>query len=250
MKDEFISIMIVDDEPEARDLLSLLLERVEGVTLAGVAENVDQALDQVVEKQPDLILLDIQMPGKNGFDLVHSLRGMNMDIGYIFITAYDEYAIQAIKVSAFDYLLKPVDPMELNKAIERFRDEKNQKLLNSRIDKLLTNLGINKRLKLNTRTGFLVIDPRDIICCTADGNYTEIFLANERREIVSSNLGSMERELADEDFFRVSRSALINKRYLTHVNSKAGTCRLQGESVMEVKVARNRLSKLEGIWGR
>ena len=250
MNEEKISILIVDDEPEARDLLSILLGRIEGVNVAGEAENVENALLLVEKKEPDLILLDIQMPGKSGFELVSQLHEMRKDTGYIFITAHDEYAIRAVGASAFDYLLKPVDPEELARAIERFRVEWKQKLLNDHIDALLSDLGIGKRLKLNTRTGFLVIDPRDIIYCMADGNYTEIVFANERREIISSNLGSMEKELSDDGFFRVSRSALINLRYLTHVDTKSGFCRLQAESVMEVKVARNRLGKLEGVWGR
>ena len=250
MKEENISILIVDDEPEARDLLTILLDRIEGVNLAGEAENVDDALLMVEEREPDLILLDIQMPGKSGFELVSKLNEMRKDTGYIFVTAYDEYAIQAVGASAFDYLLKPVDPEELARAIARFRVEWKKKVLNERIDTLLSGLGMGKRLKLNTRTGFLVIDPGDIVYCMADGNYTEIVMTNERHEIISSNLGSMVNELDDADFFRISRSALINLRYLTHVDNKSGICRLQSESVMELKVARNRLRRLEGVWGR
>jgi two-component system LytT family response regulator len=248
MIDDYVSVLIVDDEPEARDLLNMLLEQVKGVKIAGYAENVDEALIQVAEKKPDLILLDIQMPRRSGFELVEELRGSDHDMGYIFITAYNEYAIRAIKTAAFDYLLKPVDPELLKDAIWRFREEKQNKMFNERVDKLLNNLGTGRRIKVNTRTGFLVINPEEILCCTADGNYTEIAMANGRVEIISSNLGSMEKELADDGFFRASRSALINMRYLTHVNSKTATCRLQGESVVELTVARNRLRKLDKIW--
>ena len=250
MREEHVSVLIVDDEPEARDLLGILLERIEDVVVVGMADRVDDALVLVEEKRPDLILLDIQMPAKNGFELVSNLREKGTNTGYIFVTAYDEYAIQAVRASAFDYLPKPVDPEELTRAIMRFREEWKQKILNDHIDVLLTNLGMGKRLKLNTRTGFMVIDPREIVYCMADGNYTDIILNNERHEIISSNLGSMEKELGSDGFFRVSRSALINLRYLTHVDNKAGTCRLQAESVAELKVARKRLSKLNGIWGR
>ncbi len=248
MIDDHIRVLIVDDEPEARDLLTMLLEPVKGVKIVGYAENVDEALVQVAQNAPDLILLDIQMPRKNGFKLVESLRDSEYYLGIIFITAYDEYAIKAVKASAFDYLLKPVDPELLKDAIWRFREEKQNKMLNERVDNLLNNLGLGRRIKVNTRTGFLVIDPEEIVCCTADGNYTEIVMANGRVEIISSNLGSMEKELADDSFFRASRSALINITHLTHVNSKTAICRLQGESVVEITVARNRLRKLEKIW--
>jgi DNA-binding LytR/AlgR family response regulator len=118
------------------------------------------------------------------------------------------------------------------------------------MDDLLHNLGLGKRLKLNTRTGFMVIDPRDIVCCIADGNYTEIVMLNDRKEIVSSNLGSIEKELDGDHFFRISRSALVNLNYLTHVENKNSRCRLQSESVIELKVARNRLGKLENKFAR
>lgn len=244
MIDEPISILIVDDEPEARDLLAMLLEQIKGVKIAGYAENVDQALARIAENDPDLILLDIQMPGKSGFELVDSLRNSEREVGYIFVTAYDEYAIKAMRSSAIDYLLKPVDPELLKDAIWRFREDRNQQVLKRQIDTLLDDLGIGRRIKVNTRTGFLVLDPKDILCCTADGNYTEITMANGRKEIISNNLGSMEKELSGDGFFRISRSALINLSYLTHVNSKNAVCRLEGSSVIELKVARNRLSLL------
>ncbi len=250
MKNNNISILIVDDEPEARDLLTILLNRIGGVKIVGVADNVDHALLQVVKKEPDLILLDIQMPEKSGFELVSQLRQMDKDIGFIFVTAYDEYAIRAVRESALDYLLKPVDPSELERAIAKYRLERKQKVLNTQIDELLSNMGIGQRLKLNTRTGFMVIDPRDIVCCTADGNYTEITLTKSRQETISSNLGNLEKELSNDRFFRISRSALINLRYLTHVENKTSMCRLQGSSVIELKVARNRLGKLEGVLER
>jgi DNA-binding LytR/AlgR family response regulator len=245
-----ISILIVDDEPEARDLLAMLLEKVKDTTVVGQAENVDGAFEQVLEKEPDLILLDIQMPGKSGFDLVRRIRDLGKDTGYIFVTAYDEYAIEAIRASAFDYLLKPVDQAELSGTISRFREERKNRQMRAQIDRLLHNLGMVQRLKLNTRTGFTIIDPGQIVCCIADGNYTEIILDNDRREIISSNLGAMEREFSGNGFFRISRSSLINLGYLTHVDKKRGICMLKGWSVIELKVSRNKLSELEALFGK
>lgn len=249
MSREIISVLVVDDEPEARDLLTMLLEPIHGVRVVGQAENADSALLQVIEKKPDLILLDIQMPDKSGFDLVKNLRQLGLDTGYIFITAYDVYAIQAVRASAFDYLLKPADPGELVHALDRFRKEKYHKKLEDRVDQLFEHIAAGRRLKLNTRTGFLVINPAEIIYCEADGNYTEIVLANQRKEVISSNLGNVEKELSGDGFFRISRSSLINLRYLTHVDNKKGICRLRGDGIIELKVARKRLGMLEGIIG-
>lgn len=242
-----LSILIVDDEPEARDLLTMLLERIDGMGPVGEAESVDQALRFVQDHKPDLILLDIQMPVKTGFDLVSQLHEMGLDQGYIFVTAYDEYAIEAIRASAFDYLLKPVDPGILEDAIRRFRENWEQKQLRERIGQLLGSLGIGRKLKFNTRSGFLILDPDEILCCIADGNYTKIMLANERQEVISSNLGMVENMLEGEDFFRISRSALINFKFLTLVDTRKGTCQLEGNTPMELKVARNRLSRLETL---
>ncbi len=245
-----ISILIVDDEPEARDLLAMLLENVKDTRVVGQAENVEGAFELVLDKEPDLILLDIQMPGNSGFELVRRIRELEKDTGYIFVTAYDEYAIEAIRASAFDYLLKPVDQAELARTVSRFREERKNRLMREQIDMLLHNLGMGQRLKLNTRTGFTIIDPLQIVCCIADGNYTEIVLENDRREIISSNLGTMEREFSVNGFYRISRSSLINLGYLTHVDKKRGVCRLQGRSVTELRVARNKLNELEALFGK
>jgi two-component system LytT family response regulator len=247
MIDEPLRILIVDDEPEARDLLTMLLEPMKGIQIAGYAENVDQAKERVEETDPDLILLDIQMPKKSGFELVDSLRYAKREVGYIFVTAYDKYAIKAMRASAIDYLLKPVDPELLKDAIWRFRETRHQQVLNERLDHMLNDLGIGHRIKVNTRTGFLVLDPKEIVCCTADGNYTEIFLISGRSEIISSNLGSVEKKLSGNGFFRISRSGLINLDYLSYVNSKSAVCRLMGNPAMELKVARNRLGQLGKI---
>jgi DNA-binding LytR/AlgR family response regulator len=243
-----LSVLIVDDEPEARDLLTMLLARIDGVEIAGTAEDVDQAFRFVQDHYPDLILLDIQMPVKNGFDLVYQLHEMQVDQEYIFVTAYDEYAIEAIRASAFDYLLKPVDPGVLEDAIRRFRENWERKQLGGRIGQLLGRLGMANKLKFNTRSGFLILDPMKILCCTADGNYSKIMLSSGRQEVISSNLGTLENMLKGEGFFRISRSALINLKFLTFVDKRQGVCRLEGQSVMELKVARNRLSRLETMF--
>ncbi|MFO7935859.1 MAG: LytTR family DNA-binding domain-containing protein [Bacteroidales bacterium] len=245
-----ISVLIVDDEPEARELLRFLLSQVAHVKVIGEAENAGEAFRQVLKLKPDLLFLDIQMPGKDAFDLVGELRSQGFDMGYIFVTAYDEYAIQAIRTSVFDYLLKPVNPEELNQAIARYRQIRQEEKLDEITDELLAQLGKGLRLKLNTRKGFLLIDPREILCCLADGNYTRIILFNGKSETVSSNLGKIAAKLNESSFFRISRSAIINLQYLTYVDHKKGTCRLQGADFsIDLKVARNRLTRLDEFFG-
>ncbi len=180
MSRQNISILIVDDEPEARDLLSMLLDRIEGVELAGTADGVDLAFEQILSKEPDLVMLDIQMPVKNGFELVKMVHDANLSPGFIFVTAYDEYAIEAIRSSAFDYLLKPVDTDELQKSVSRFRDQMEVSDVKQQLEEMLLGLGKKSRIKVNTRTGFILINPEEIIHCIASGNYTEVHMVNQK----------------------------------------------------------------------
>lgn len=246
MSRDKISILIVDDEPEARDLLSMLLARIAGVEVTGTADRVDQAFEMIVNQRPDLVLLDIQMPEKNGFELVRMVHEKHLEAGFVFVTAYDEYAIEAIKVSAFDYLLKPVDMDALLDSIERFRAQRRQSNL-QQLGLMLEELNHKSKIKVNTRSGFILIDPQEVIHCVASGNYTEVYLVNNRVEIVTSNLGTFTDQLPGRHFFRISRSGIINLNYLSRVDNKAGTCRMSADTDIELKVARNRRSELDEV---
>lgn len=246
MSKDHISILIVDDEPEARDLLSMLLARLAGVEVVATADGVDEAYELIVSQRPDLVLLDIQMPVKNGFELVKMVHEKNLETGFIFVTAFDEFAIEAIRVSAFDYLLKPVDRDDLLDSIERFRVQQKQGSL-QQLGLMLEELNHKSKIKVNTRSGFILIDPRDVLHCMASGNYTEVHLVNNRVEIVTCNLGTFAVQLPGRSFFRISRSGIINLNYLSRVDNKAGTCRMSAGTDIELKVARNRRSALDEV---
>jgi two-component system LytT family response regulator len=247
MKPELLSVLIVDDEPEARDLLTIILDRMEGIEITAAAEGVDDAYSKILKKKPDLILLDIQMPKKDGFELVKMTNSLKMDIGYIFVTAYDHYALKALRSSAFDYLLKPADPDELEKAIRRFRSETKKGSIRDQLQQLLTDLGNRSRLKIRTRTGFIIIDPDEITHCRAGGNYTDVHLCSGRTETITNNLGNFMESLPRGSFFRISRSVMINLKYLSQVDNRSGTCRLKDSTPVLLKVARNHRKELERI---
>jgi len=246
MRKEQISILIVDDEPEARDLLGMLLSGISGVKVLGMADGVDPAWKIILDQRPDLVLLDIQMPQKNGFELVGLVHEYQMETGFIFVTAYDEYAIEAIKASAFDYLLKPVDKDELRESIERFRELQRQSNL-QQLGVMLEEMKHNSKIKVNTRTGFILINPREVIYCIAAGNYTEVHMLKGRVEIITSNLGNFTERLPGRNFFRISRSGIINLEYLTRVDNKAGTCRMSADPDIDIKVARKHRNALNEI---
>lgn len=245
---ERLSVIIIDDEIEAQDILENLLNKYPDITVAHKASSVDEAIVKILETKPDLIFLDIEMPRKNGFELLKLLKSTGISIPVIFVTAFDQYAIEAIKASAFDYLLKPVEVDELDKAIKRFRTEKKENL-DEKIDTLLNEIVVSKKLRFNTRDGFILIDPKEIAYCLADGNYTEIFMRNTKKSIVTSKLKEVGALLSDyNQFLRVSRSSIINLRYLTKVNRKTKKCILScNDQIIEVDISLKKVKEIEGL---
>lgn len=224
--EEILKIIIVDDEPEARDLLVTLLEYYPNIIVTAQAGSVDEALGIISTNPPDLIFLDIHMPKKNGFELAIALHNLNIKANFIFITAYDQYAIQAIKHAAFDYLLKPINEEELRDAISRFQTKKTKSDLSEKIEVLYKALNSCTRLRYTTRSGFTFINIQEIVYLQAEGNYTTIYLLNGKEEVVTQSLGQIEEELPEKDFFRVSRSVIINLKFLTRLHRRNKICHI------------------------
>lgn len=242
-----LKVVLVDDEPEARELLNYMLAGYKGVKVVGTAGNVDEALILVQKERPHLVLLDIQMPEKDGFHFIEQVQHSGADPGIIFVTAYEHYAIQAIRNSVFDYILKPVHQEELEEAIERFR-EQGSKVREQDFKKLVEALqnGSSTRIKLNTRSGYVLIDPAEIVYCKADGNYTHIQLTRGSCELITQNLGAIEEILNGNSFFRASRSYLLNLRFISKVDRKSSNCLLEypGASY-SVKIPAQKIRLLE-----
>jgi two-component system LytT family response regulator len=242
-----LKILIVDDEPEARELLKFILQEKEGLTVVGMAANVDEALKLYREYRPDLVFLDIQMPEKDGFQFISALENDASVPGIIFVTAFDNYAIQAIRNSVFDYIMKPVRQDELLFSVDRFR-AMNNRVRGQDLGKLIEILKHKEpgKVKLNTRSGYILIHPSEVVYCKADGNYTHIQLSRGNFELTTQNLGSIEDLLRSGTFFRVSRSYLVNLRYLSRVDRKSNLCILefQGESI-SIKIPSQKIKLLE-----
>ena len=245
--EELLRILIVDDEPEARELLKFILQEENGLKVVGLASNVDEALTLLKEEEPDLVLLDIQMPGKDGFNFIEQVKQDGLEPGIIFVTAFDHYAIQAIRNSVFDYLMKPIRQDELFNAIARFRSKKSRKegLNLSELIEVLKGNGTSK-IKLNTRSGYILINPTEIVFCKADGNYTHLQLSGGSSEITTQNLGAIEDLLRSGSFFRVSRSYLVNLKYLARVDRKNSLCILEyNNSTCSVKIHSQKIRMLK-----
>ncbi|MEN8157179.1 MAG: LytTR family DNA-binding domain-containing protein [Bacteroidota bacterium] len=244
---DLLKILIVDDEPEARELLKFILQDMEGVRVVGMAGDVDDAVKLLNEELPDLVFLDIQMPGKDGFQFIDLVKGNNHKPGIIFVTAFDSYAIQAIRNSVFDYIMKPVRQNELIDAVQRYR--KNRVMgENQEFSQLVSVLKRTEsvKVKLNTRSGYILIHPPEIVYCKADGNYTTIQISNGTNEVTTQNLGTIEELLKSGTFFRVSRSYLVNLKYLARVDRKSNLCFLEyNGDTASIKIPAQKVKMLE-----
>jgi len=240
-----LKAIIVDDERSARELLNDLVSDISWIEISGLAAGVDEAMQLIGRHGPDVLLLDIQMPGKDGFVLVEEIMKTGSRPEVIFITAYDKYAINAIRASAFDYLLKPVRKDELTESLERLFEKVKSGNLEQRFSELLYQLSDKKKIKFRNRTGFAMINPDEILFCRADSNYSILELSSGKRLTVTLNLGKVEEMLPSLCFCRVSRSVIINLHYLAGVDRKSMTCELVNEITHVLPVTKKYLIQLE-----
>jgi two-component system, LytTR family, response regulator len=232
-----ITAIIIDDEAKGRlALREKLLAYCPQVKLLAEAVNGQEALIQIQEQQPQLIFLDIEMPRMNGFEMLNELPEKNFHI--IFTTAYDQYAIKAIKYAAFDYLLKPIDIEELKTAIarldmqENYQTKKQVALLQQNMQQPKNKL---HKLAIPTLEGLLFYDISDIIHLEANSNYTDIFLVNKIKITASKTLKEFEELLPEDIFFRTHHSHLINLNYIKrYIKGDGGQIELQNGSYVDV----------------
>lgn len=224
-----LSALIVDDEKKALDLLTKLLEHTFQFSEIRCADSALSAAEQLKDFHPDLLFLDIKMPGKDGFAFLKELKKTNKHTEVVFVTAYNQFAIQAIKNHAFDYLLKPVDRKELNDCITQYRQRQPASNLLERLEALVLERKESHKLRINTRTGYIFIDPASILSCLADGNYTCIDLG-DHQHLCSMQLGMIETMLPKNGFIRLGRSLIINFNYITKVDRKTHSITFEKDS--------------------
>lgn len=222
---EKLKILIVDDEKRIRTSLRNVIKlHYEKAEVIGEAENVHSAAIAIKSLKPDVVLLDIRMPDESGFDLLKQLMPLTFKV--IFITAYSQYAIQAFKFSAMDYLLKPVIPEELVNALNRTEQQLQNESYQSRLNVFLENISNftseHKKIVLNSHDKIHVITASDIIRCQADGNYTKFFILNGKPVLASKPLKDYDEILVDFGFFRPHHSHLVNTRFIDRLEKHDG----------------------------
>lgn len=232
-----IRAMIVDDEQSSIDLLKwLIAQYCPEIKEMQSARSVKDAIPLIKTFDPDILFLDIQMPHQSGFDLLNSIDQWRFEV--IFTTAYNEFAIQAIRFSALDYLLKPVDEVELQKAIERYSIKiKNHSTEQNKFQNLIQNLAQPDKekfkLALSDSTEVKYVSLDDIIRLQADSNYTHIYLRNSKAFLSAKTLKEYDEILQGHNFLRVHKSHLVNPHHIVSYDKK-GLLHLSDHSTIEV----------------
>ncbi len=244
--------LIVDDEAIARSRLRKLLARHEDVVeIVGEAASGPEALEQINSLRPDLLLLDIQMPGLDGFEV---LRALSEPPLVIFTTAYDEYALRAFEENSVDYLLKPIEAKRLAAALEKLKKitSKAQDDVQASLQSLLASIKPReflRRVKVRLGERVLIIDVGEIACFRAESKYTTLY-TRDKEYVIEDSLSSLESRLDPQQFIRIHRSAIVNVAFIQEIIKHPGEnpiVRLRRVRPLELPVSRGYASSLERI---
>jgi two-component system, LytTR family, response regulator len=243
-----LKVFLVDDEPDSLELVGSVLKENCEIELVGSAHNAVDALEGIRKTNPDLVLCDIHMPGKSGLELAKEIHTLNENIQIIFLTAYDNYAIEAIKLEALDYILKPVDPEELWHAMAKVMKKVKEFSLTGDVKALLSEIKKSNKLRFNNMNGFVLLSASDILYAEADGNYCKLVLTDGHIEVTSQNLLCIERKLEPFRFIRLSRSHLLNSAYIAGIDRKRKLCLLKhGDTRVNIPIPADRMREISGL---
>lgn len=219
-----MNVIIIDDESAVRNTLTALLgDGYPDLKILAQVASVEEGLEAIGRHHPDLVFLDVEMPDGTGFDLLKKLPDINFRV--VFITGHQKYALDAIKVSALDYLLKPVDAGELKLAVEKARlvlNKEEEKIKLQALNENLQDRKILKRIILRTADALQLISVSEIIRAEADSNYTNFYLAGNRRIIVSRTIKEFESMLSGSGIIRVHQSHLVNIIFIDRFMKRDG----------------------------
>jgi two-component system LytT family response regulator len=221
-----MKVIIIDDEQKARNLISLLIkENFSQTETVYEASNLEDGVKIIKEFSPEIVFLDIEMPNHSGLEIINFFEPNQINFQIIFVTAYNDYAIQAFKIAATDYLLKPVDVLEFKLAIEKAKKNIDSNKINSNLSDLkraFHQMTLNK-IVLDVPKGILFVSHDDIIMFEADGMYTKVYMKNEETQLICKPLKHFAQQLESKSiFYKPHRSYLINLKYLKELSKKDG----------------------------
>lgn len=235
-------VILIDDEKNALEMLEWQLQTYcPQLQVAALCRSVDESIAAIDQVKPQLIFLDIEMPYKNGFDLLQHYTNPVFDI--IFTTAFDQFAVKAFRFAALDYLLKPIDADDLKKAIERFEKKETQHQFKDQLEILLNQYkqpaALAEKVPFATQDGIFFIRPQDIVRCESSSNYTTLHFCDKNKLVISKTLKEVEEVLAPYGFYRVHHSHLINRHLLQRYIKTEGGC-IELTDGSQVPVSRQR----------
>lgn len=241
--------VLIDDEPHSVKTLSWKLDKFcKNVEITGQFTDPEAGLAFIKASPPDVLFLDIEMPRLNGFEILEAY-GNQLPFDVIFTTAYDEFGIRAIKFSALDYLLKPIQNQELQLAVQKHQEKKGQAISTKQLDVLFSNVKEEKqggrfpKIALATKESIEFVKPEEIIVCSSDSNYTMIYLVNGRKKLISRTLKEFEELLRAHNFFRPHHSHLVNLEHIREfVRADGGYLNMINK--MAIPVSRSRKEEL------
>ena len=248
---EKLRTLIIDDEAPARELLAGILENYcHRTKLIGFADGVQNGLKAIKSLKPDLVLLDINLEDGNAFDLLREFN--EIPFALIFVTAYENYALNAFRFSAVDYIMKPVNIDDLVKAVQKAADKLEQASLGLKLKNFFDNLNSkpeDKKIVLKTQESIHIVKLSDIIRCEADHNYCTFYFVNGKKIVVSRNLGEFEEMLNGLFFFRTHQSHLININHiLSFEKNEGGYLKMADNS--SVPVSKRKKEELLELFGK
>lgn len=237
IKNKTLKTIIVEDEKTSREILkNYLAKYCPSVEIVGDVENIDQALVLIRNHALDLVFLDVEMPYGTGFDLLEKLEDISFEV--IFVTAYDQYAIEALNKQAAYYLLKPISIDDLIKAVDRVAATRAKE---SELQKNITAQKMpisEEKITIPTQNGFEVLPLKQILYGKADDNYTELYLVDNKKKLVSKTLKYFEKLLTDKGFARIHKSYLVNVSYIAaYKKGKGGTVTLNNGKELSVSAS-------------
>ncbi len=244
-----IITIVIDDEANARNAIKQMVRQLElPLHIVDEASNANEGLEKIKQHNPELLFLDIQMPGKSGIELMQEMN--REDVQVIFVTAHEGFALQALRLSAIDYIMKPVDPSDLREAVDKVIRQKN-KLATGQLTLFQQALQYlqhpqqkaPQKLALSTSEGVLFTELKDIIWIESLTGYCKFYIQNQKPIIVSKNLKEYEDLLADHHFFRTHQSSVVNLAHIKkYVRGEGGQVWMSDGS--EIEVARRRKDEL------
>ncbi|GAB5526039.1 MAG: LytTR family DNA-binding domain-containing protein [Roseivirga sp.] len=238
--------VIIDDELHVHSTMGALLQHVDkDVQVVANAQSVAQGIQVIKETRPDLVFLDIKMNDGSGFDLIKALTAPYPHI--IFVTAHDEFALDAFRFSAIDYLVKPVDMQELKNAIDKARERIEMDTFKVQMEILGSSFDsqtISERIVLRDSDSVHVIMVNDVLWCSAEGSYTYFHLVNDKRIVVSRNLKEYETLLKAHNFYRIHRSYLINCNHVVRYDKFESNLVFTNDKAIPISIKKDQLTRI------